>query len=235
MSSSVKLKRQRPESVAECIICQDIKDVVLNPCPDSFKKFKSAASRRKDDVSFRFLDLYDPTLEKQKFSWHRLCYSSYTSKVNISLAESNKKQAKNDHFNQVDKIEFTNVTTNRIDNIESTSASTSASTPKVMTQKRISRLSIDDKNCIICGKANKNKNKTTFVLSHKDSAEKFLFAVKKKKTKFSHVSVPVKRLKIYLLITSYTTKNVINSIRTMQKKALKLQGGPCKFRLKPSM
>lgn len=54
---------------------------------ETYNTLQRAAHRRRDDVAICFENLYDYSLDKQTFSWHRICYAIYTCEEKIRRRE----------------------------------------------------------------------------------------------------------------------------------------------------
>lgn len=72
----VPKKRKFSDDTLPCIFCEITNNVVKNPKPDTYITVQSAAYRRKDKAAIRFENLFNSSLDKQTFSWHRTGYSS---------------------------------------------------------------------------------------------------------------------------------------------------------------
>lgn len=151
----VPKKRKYSDDTLPCIFCEIADNVVNNPKPDTYIIVQRAAYRRKDEAAIRFENLFNSSLDKQTFSWHRTCYASYTSEEKIRRREIQlHKQDEN------------------LQEVQLTEPSTSST---IYTPRRSTRnLENDSDLCIICGQLKKYKVKATYVLSDHDAAEKFL-------------------------------------------------------------
>ena len=98
-SSPLKLKQQKKSdtllSFVKCLICQkklpDNHKLVLNPTRHGKEHLIEAVKLRKDDLFNQLDEHFDgnpENLVESSVIWHKNCYSSYTSKTNLSHVES---------------------------------------------------------------------------------------------------------------------------------------------------
>ena len=91
MEAACSLKRQRPVTLENCIICQeDRHDKLVSPTDKGLSTLKDAAHSRKSfqdpDNRFaieRIVSVFNANHELSMV-WHKSCYSSFTSKAHIS-------------------------------------------------------------------------------------------------------------------------------------------------------
>ena len=86
--SKIPIKRKVSyKNSLSCIFCDNFENLVQNPKSESFLTVQAAATRRKDHITEKFKSLYECNATKQKFSWHKSCFSTYVSEQKIRLRE----------------------------------------------------------------------------------------------------------------------------------------------------
>ena len=98
-SNPLKLKQQKKSdtllSFDKCLICQkklpDNHKLILNPTRQGKERLIEAVKLRKDDLFNQLDEHFDrkpENLVESSVIWHKNCYSSNTSKTNLSHVES---------------------------------------------------------------------------------------------------------------------------------------------------
>lgn len=80
-------KRRKTFDLNVCILCNGDfgKHLVSKPREESRQVILNSADRRKNEAANRISSLRDT--EKLLFKWHRECYMTYTSEVNVQRYE----------------------------------------------------------------------------------------------------------------------------------------------------
>ena len=151
------------EENLECIFCDDSKNTVQQSKRQSYITLKNAAFRRKDGVSAKFERMYSENLQKQSFSWHRMCYATYVSEEKIRRREI-----------QLSK--------ENIDNVQSkcNDEPSILDIPSTSYSLRQGQENETIRKCVICNQLKKSGTIETFVVSTRDSATKLQTSARSK-------------------------------------------------------
>lgn len=174
-------KQKFDETVSsKCIFCNENFDHDKKPRVNarfsSYLIVKNAASEVQDDnVLEVFNSLFDISKDEQNFSWHRDCYSSYTSKTSIKRrkAAAEKSQVEQENFDPQEN------------------KSTSDSSSQLCRKYHLSQDVRDsnDEVCIICNQKTKDKNANKATISTKTKAHELATAALSKQDEvFTRIS-----------------------------------------------
>lgn len=158
----VPKKRKHSDNGNVCIFCCEPENLIAQPKSETYLTVKRAAERRNDDVSKRFFVLYRSEEQKQTFSWHKVCLSTYVSEEKIKRREKSlEKQA---------------------DTTDQHCEEYGPSTSSTRQCGRRNSKGMDMKyTCIICCQKTKKKDDKLFLLSERPAAEKFFLVAKDKR------------------------------------------------------
>ncbi|KAG5865673.1 hypothetical protein JTB14_025306 [Gonioctena quinquepunctata] len=78
----INMKRKRPNEQL-FLFCDKSNDLVKEPRSSTLLNFEKAADRRKDNITEKFSNLYNPDSTRQEFSWHQGCLATHLSEEKI--------------------------------------------------------------------------------------------------------------------------------------------------------